>query len=253
MRKDTLIVQDSVRLEEVSRELTRRPSNDFSHDFIIVRNEMYLGVGRTRDLLVKITEQQIHSARYSNPLTMLPGSVPLHDFIDSCLQKTQPIIVAYFDINFFKPYNDIYGYSLGDSVIVRFAEHLRSLYQREDEMIGHIGGDDFIAVMVAADWQSRLEQTIEWFDAQRSRFYKANDIEANGIWSEDRRGGRQYFSLMSLAIGVVQPDHLRCVNHHEVASLVSEAKKHAKQLSHENNASSLYVSRRRGSSEPMLI
>ena len=152
MRKDVLRVEESARLEEASRELTRRPDSDLGQDFIIVRDGIYLGIGRTRDLLVKITEQQIRSARYSNPLTLLPGSVPLHDFIDSCLEKTQHIVVAYIDINHFKSYNDAYGYNLGDSVIVRLAEKLRSLSQYDGEMLAHIGGDDFIAVLSGNDW-----------------------------------------------------------------------------------------------------
>ncbi|MFP3479881.1 diguanylate cyclase, partial [Burkholderia sp. SIMBA_057] len=48
--------------------------------------------------------------------------------------------------NHFKPYNDIYGYEQGDQIIKWLAQILQKQLFRHGHFIGHIGGDDFVAI-----------------------------------------------------------------------------------------------------------
>ena len=82
---------------------------------------------RTSDLLRRITDQQIRNARYANPLTGLPGNVPINEHIEALLMSNADFAVAYCDINDFKAYNDAYGYAMGDKAISILARQLQEL------------------------------------------------------------------------------------------------------------------------------
>jgi len=66
------------------------------------------------------------------------------------LQKNPPqkLGVAYVDINGLKIANDTYGHQYGDSLIVRAAEHLYSVFR---DNVYRIGGDEFVVLCVGID------------------------------------------------------------------------------------------------------
>lgn len=240
MDHQPVIVPESTPLEEVSRLLT--DSNDrLSQDFIITRNGGYYGIGKTSALLRRITDQQIRSARYANPLTMLPGNVPIHEILDERLAVSDPFWVAYCDLNHFKAYNDYYGYSRGDEVIVCLAQTLAAAVDPGSDFVGHIGGDDFVVVFRSQDWEQRCNLLLELFAQYIRRLYEPRDLEHGGIRTRSRSGETQFFEVVSLAIGVVHPDPVHCTSHHDIATLASDAKREAKAI----GGNCLFVSRRR--------
>ena len=83
MSDDFLAVELTQSLQSVSRLLTSRARQRIEEDFIITHQGRYLGLGRVIDVLKLITEQKIQQARYANPLTLLPGNVP----IQQCLAR----------------------------------------------------------------------------------------------------------------------------------------------------------------------
>jgi len=240
---ETPIVFDcQTSIQDVSRTLTADSRLDISMDLIVTRNGLYLGTGKLRTLLQRITELQLRSARYANPLTLLPGNVPIYEWIDGLLSKESEFHIAYFDINYFKPYNDRYGYGRGDEVILKLGEILQQQVNPKRDFVGHIGGDDFVIIFTSLDWELRCKAVQDEFMRQTSSFYNAEDRVAGGIYSDDRRGNRQFFPILSLAIGVVNPDPTRVHSHHDVATLASDAKCQAKR----EGGPCLFVSRRRG-------
>lgn len=244
-----VIVDHEISLDEVSRMITKYVASDLNVDFIITRDDKYIGVGKIRKLLKRITDKQMRSARYSNPLTLLPGNVPIYEWIDDLLANQSDFHIAYFDINNFKPYNDIYGYSRGDEVIVMLAEILCEHANRGENLVGHIGGDDFVIIFRSEDWHERCVQILEQFEQETDSFYTAEDNRNGGIWSQDRNGQQQFFGKIGLAVGIVNPDAGRCSSHHDIATLASDAKSHAKKL----GGNSIFVSRRQGPSEPVHV
>jgi hypothetical protein len=97
-------------LQQVSRLLTSRARQRIEEDFIITLNGDYLGLGRVIDVLKLITELKIQQARYANPLTLLPGNVPIQQCLTRLLQQQRESVICYVDIDSFKPFNDLKGF-----------------------------------------------------------------------------------------------------------------------------------------------
>ncbi|WP_286236748.1 GGDEF domain-containing protein [Neptuniibacter halophilus] len=241
LSENVLFVESKMSLVEVSRLVTEQEHSALQQDIIITEDECYLGMGNLRDLLKRLTELKIQNARYANPLTLLPGNVPINNELDSLLRQTADFHVAYFDLNNFKPFNDCYGYSKGDQVIRLLGELLGRHVSHPGNFIGHIGGDDFVVIFRTQDWELRCERILRDFDREVREFYSPKELQAGGIWASDRKGDSTFFPLLGLAIGVVHPDPYRCSSFHEVAELAAMAKKEAKRQSE----SSLFISQRR--------
>lgn len=235
-------VDENDPLDLVSRQLTAGSAGRLPECFVVTRGGAYCGVGQTRDLLERITQQQIHAARYSNPLSGLPGNVPLYEAVDTLLTGGHPFTIAYFDLNQFKPFNDLFGYSQGDRVIQLVGDLLVAHTDRARDFVGHIGGDDFVVIFRTQNWLERCHAIVAEFDLGVRRFYSADALAAGGAWGEDRRGAALFFGLISLAVGVAQPDASLCQSHHDVAALATAAKHEAKKQA----GSFVYVSRRSG-------
>lgn len=58
----------------------------------------------------------------------------------------QPVAIAMLDIDHFKSINDDFGHAMGDAVLVRVAELCR-LALRETDLVGRIGGEEFMLVI----------------------------------------------------------------------------------------------------------
>lgn len=221
----SVIVDVATDLKVVGQLISEDPDQNLSVDFIVSENEQYLGVGKVRDLLRAITEEKLRTARHSNPLTQLPGNVPLYEWVDHLLLHQKAFVVAYCDINHFKPFNDAFGYSAGDEAILRLSRILCECVDLSCDFIGHVGGDDFILVMSSPDWQQRCEQILHRFAEAGRQLLPPNLTE---YWSLNRQGQQQKFGALSLAIGCVSPDLSLCKTHHQVSQLLAEAKHNAK-------------------------
>src|SRR5690606_34060438 len=86
MSDDFLAVELGQSLQKVSRLLTSRARQRIEEDFIITLDGRYQGPGRVIDVLKLITELKIQQARYANPLTLLPGNVPIQQCLARLLQ-----------------------------------------------------------------------------------------------------------------------------------------------------------------------
>lgn len=232
MSSDFLAVELSQSLQQVSRLLTSRARQRIEEDFIITLNGDYLGLGRVIDVLKLITELKIQQARYANPLTLLPGNVPIQQCLTRLLQQQRESVICYVDIDSFKPFNDIYGYGRGDEVLLCLAQCLNDRVDPSRDFVGHIGGDDFLLVLGPQDWRKRLNQLLDDFHSQCRRFYRAEHVEAGCFVALNRQGVRQEFALLSLSIGVVHlyPQACAQLDASQLAELASQAKHHAKDV-----------------------
>ncbi len=237
--KIPLSIDENVSVQAVSKKLTSTMRTDAA--FIITRNGDYAGIGTVMDLLEKITRQQINSAKHANPLTLLPGSVPINQHINQLLAKKIPFSVAYFDLDHFKPFNDVYGYDAGDNIIKAVADTIMQFVPPEKGQVGHIGGDDFIVIFTGDDWLPRCKSILKTFKHRVPSYYKNEDIKAGGIRTENRAGQKCFYPLISLSIGIVnETSTAQCQSHVEIADLAAGTKKQAKKI----EGNSLFVNGR---------
>ncbi len=216
-------------IETVSKQLTSTMRNDQA--FIITDAGEYIGIGTILNLLEEITRQQIHNAKHANPLTLLPGSVPINEQINRLLAAKTPFSFGYFDLDHFKPFNDVYGYSAGDDIIKAVANTLTQHIPAESGLVGHIGGDDFIVIFLGNDWLQCCENILDAFEKTVPSYYKDKDIKTGGIHTENRTGETCFFPMTSLSVGLVDPDSTsRCQSHVDIADLASQATQQAKRI-----------------------
>ncbi|GAB3316111.1 GGDEF domain-containing protein [Haliea atlantica] len=241
MEAEPVVVEQDMSMEQVSQLVTDNMQLRLDEEFIITNQGRFAGIGRVVDLLRKITELQVRSARYANPLTLLPGNVPIYERLDQLLENNESFAVAYCDLDHFKPFNDAYGYSQGDQVIQKLAELLTAAVHPEDDFVGHVGGDDFILIFTSRNWRERCERVLEQFHRAVRYFYRPDDLARGGIQGKDRSGKHIFHPLLSLSIGVVSPHPGSCSSHHDVAAMASEAKAQAKQ----QDGDALFIDRRR--------
>jgi EAL domain-containing protein (putative c-di-GMP-specific phosphodiesterase class I)/GGDEF domain-containing protein len=222
-----LSIDKNMPIDLVSKQLTSSIGSDPA--FIITDNGEYLGIGTLLDLLAEFTRLQIENAKHANPLTLLPGSVPINNQVNQLLANKIPFAFGYFDLDNFKPFNDVYGYDAGDEIIKVVANILTNQIPEDSGHIGHIGGDDFIVIFTCDDWLKRCENLLEIFKNTVPAYYREKDIKTGGIHTENRQGEKCFFPLISLSIGLVDPVSTSlCRSHVDIADLASEAKKMAK-------------------------
>ncbi|MCE2573412.1 GGDEF domain-containing protein [Motilimonas eburnea] len=229
MQTQPLIVESSLDLTQVSTQLTENDALELELNFIICRNGLYEGIGAIRDLMRELTQYQLKLARHANPLTLLPGNVPINQTLQQYLRQGGGFKVAYFDLNHFKPFNDCYGYSKGDEAISLLADILKQQLHKDQNFLGHVGGDDFIALLRDANWQVCCEQVITEFDHRITNLYKPQHLIQQGIKGIDRNGQSSFFPIMGLAVGVVSIPDNYTGSIEQITELASQAKKYAKQ------------------------
>ena len=186
---------------------------------------------------------QIESARYANPLTLLPGNVPINEHTERLLQTSKPFYACYCDLDNFKQFNDVYGYRKGDEMIQLTARILSWTCDAELDFLGHIGGDDFILLKQSADWERRCQQALQSFAQASALLFTEAHREAGGYISEDRHGNKVFHPLPSLSIGAACITPGQFNSHHEVTAAATEAKKMAKRT----QGNSLFVEQRTAS------
>ncbi len=240
MQTAPLVVEHDLSIEELSAVVSESDPRNLADGFIITDGGFYLGIGTARDLIREITQMQINAARYANPLTLLPGNVPISEHIERLLNAGARFSACYCDIDNFKPFNDVFGYQMGDEVIRLAARVLAENCDPERDFIGHIGGDDFIVMFQSTDWEGRCRAALKQF-AELMPSLLNEDNRARGHYvSEDRRGVETTYPFPTVSIGAVEVPANTITTHLEVSSAATHAKKQAKR----ETGNSFFVERR---------
>ena len=229
MKAITFSVDISASLDDVSADITENDEFDQRPDFVVVNQNKYLGLVSVRSLLKKMTEEKVKHAQHANPLTMLPGNIVIQDRMNHLLHHKQPFMMAYFDLDYFKPFNDVYGYAAGDEVIKLVADILSELCH--GEFVGHVGGDDFVVIFSHhLNGVDICRTVLQNFEARVVNYFESSHVSSGGYKAVSRDGEEQFFPLLSLSCGVIKPNVENTNSHHDVALLAANAKKQAKKL-----------------------
>jgi diguanylate cyclase (GGDEF)-like protein len=228
MHPEPVLCDEDMSLQGMADILRGEDQRYLSDGFIITSHGRYLGLGTGEALVRRVTEIRVEAARYANPLTFLPGNLPVTEHLARLLQAARPFAVAYFDLDNFKPFNDQYGYFRGDEMIRLLASVLTGDLRRDADFVGHIGGDDFMVVFQGTDWHARCDAMRTRFNGMAGNLFDEADRVRGGIDSEDRHGNRRFFPITTVAVGVACFDDTFPDDAESVASLAAAAKRVAK-------------------------
>lgn len=171
-----------------------------------------------------------------NPSTRLPGPGLIDQEIDRQIKMEQQFAVCYADLDNFKAYNDYYGYYYGDRVIRLTARIIKDVVFDlcHEGFVGHIGGDDFI-VVIPADLVPRIcEGILRTFDRIIPYRYQPEDRRRGYIITDNRRGEREKFAVMTLSIAVVVNKGKMFAHVGEMSHMLADLKKYTKSLTGSN-------------------
>ena len=198
------------------------------YDFITVTMDgKYYGIVTIRDLLDKTIEIEVAQAAQMNPLTMLPGNVLIEKALDEALRSAKARCVLYFDIDNFKAYNDVYGFENGDRMIAYLAKLISSSVG-ENDFVGHIGGDDFVAIVANENATPLCQHMIDEFGCRTAAFFNEPDRSNGFITARNRRGVEEQYPLVTLSIAGISTWKGRYVNVYALSAEASRIKKECK-------------------------
>lgn len=175
----------------------------------------------------------------ANPLTKLPGNTSIIGRIQERIDRKEDFALAYADLDYFKSFNDKYGFSRGDEVLMMTARIIVNTVRAvggAKAFVGHVGGDDFVFILPVDQVEAACQAVVRSFDDIVPHFYDADDRERGFIQSVDREGNRRTFPLMAISLAVVFNRDGRLTHYGEASQMAMTLKKKAKE-----NPRSCYV------------
>ena len=182
---------------------------------------------------VKNLNRLLTIKRRISALTGLPGNVQIHAELKKRITKKEQFAVLYLDLDNFKAYNDVYGFLKGDQIIEFTAETiLKCIHSKyvENSFVGHIGGDDFIAIVPDIEVDDICQSIIAMFDKEVVKFFTEEDLERGYIEVANRKGIIEQFALTSISIGAVIAEKGRFSNILEIGEVGAQVKHMAKSI-----------------------
>lgn len=231
MHTSFLAVAHNTPIDEVAKQAMARTADQL-YDFITVTKDgQYLGIVTVKDLLEKTIQIEIDNAKHLNPLTELPGNILIERELEQCLHLQKDYAVLYFDLDNFKPFNDVYGFEKGDLIIKLVATIMKTNIAKE-YFIGHIGGDDFIAIVESAGVDKLCQTMLTMFDEAVPQFYSDEDVARGFVTTKNRHGIEEQYPLLTLSIAGIINEYFSTT--YAIAEQATALKKRCKQRAGSN-------------------
>lgn len=179
----------------------------------------------------KIRRVQVDSSL--SPLTRLPGNLAIEAELRRRLDSNERFAVLYEDLDHFKAFNDVYGFTHGDEAIQMLASITVDVVRRRGtvrDFVGHIGGDDFLAVTEPDRAEEIARNVIDDFDREIRTLYNEKDLRQGYIETRDRRGALNRFPIMTLSIAIVSNAQREFLNYAQIGEATAELKRYAKSI-----------------------
>ena len=177
--------------------------------------------------IIKNIIDLLYMNRKVSPLTNLPGNVQIQAEMKKRLLKKEYFVMLYVDLDNFKAYNDVYGFSNGDEIIKFTARTIVDnvhRYEDDNNFVGHIGGDDFIAIVEDKDFEKICQNIIAEFSEGISEYFNKEDLKKGYLEVANRKGVMEQFPITSISIGAVEVDEGRFNNTLEIGEVGAQVK-----------------------------
>lgn len=206
MDPSPMIVDEREPVESVAKNANTRAMLKAYDEVIVTRGGLLLGVVTVQKMLTTLAQVQVEMAKGTNPLTGIPGNVALEKEIESRMRRGKPFCMLYADLDYFKVYNDVYGFKDGDLVILLLGRIMAWAVARHGQVgdfLAHIGGDDFVAIASPETAERVCLAVTRCFKRLIPYHYHPKDRELGWIKGKARDGVEQRFPLISVSIGIV--------------------------------------------------
>lgn len=208
-------------------------SEELADGIVITRSGRYAGCLLAHSLLKISNEARLQIAQDQNPLTKLPGNSAISDHVvRTGAGADRDRSLCYIDFDNFKPFNDAYGFRIGDRALILFSELLKRKLDMGRAFVGHVGGDDFFVGL--EDWPRdkvarHMRDLRADFAHQVDSLYSPEHRRQGFILAEDRTGRMQTYPLLTCSIAVMHiPKGVVIDNLDMLSNHIARLKQHAK-------------------------
>ena len=151
----------SAQPEAADLELVRGDGSTlWAHCMVSVLVDAASGRHRVEGVLYDITQRKVqeHAAQHRAEHDALTG-LKSRVFIESSLgqhvytarRDEGAVTLMFIDLDGFKGVNDRWGHAAGDAVLVEAAQRLRALFHRTCDVVGRLGGDELVVMIIGVD------------------------------------------------------------------------------------------------------
>src|SRR5262249_33900449 len=138
--------------------------------------------------------------------TGLPGSGEVEAEITRLMNGDEEFAFLSIDVDHFQRFNENFGYGKGDDVLSMLARLLADVMEEEGakvRFVGHLGGDDYVALTSSDSAQRIAEALTQRFDTESRAFFTPRDLERGYFEMVNRSGRREMVPLLALTIAIV--------------------------------------------------
>lgn len=232
-----MIYSFAVSIGKLQRATHRIADGDFDHEPGIPPGDEIGTLAQDFSRMAERLKQLEQISLDASPLTRLPGNIAIERSLNRRLREHATFVMCYMDLDNFKSYNDRYGYIKASELL---KETARLIYEAviqlndPDAFVGHIGGDDFVAIVSADKAEAACREIISDFDAMIPAYYSDEDRSAGAINGVDRYGVPRMFPLVSISIAALDCHPGDYATAAEIATVAAEVKDHVKGASGSN-------------------
>ncbi|HOK08531.1 MAG TPA: response regulator [Candidatus Hydrogenedens sp.] len=141
-----------------------------------------------------------------NQVTNFPGTDAIKREINHKLARGEQIAVVYINLVGFKPYCVSHGPDGQKKALIFLANLLVDLKKSlglYECFMAHMGGEHFVVLLNASDYEKFCEALVTNFDQKKSQLYTPQEYSQGYIYAVDRNGAEVRCPLMALSVGVV--------------------------------------------------
>lgn len=242
-------VESSLDLTSLTAILMESDARRLADGFVIVAGGRYLGMGSSGDVMRSLQGSRVLAARYTNPLTLLPGQVPINEHLDRLLVSKVAFTAWLVELDHLRGLNDVEGFAAGDALIHATARLLEAACEHGVDFAGHVAGARFVMLVQSEDWMPRAERLLERFTATLDA-HLSPEARERGYFTVKRRDGRDYVRpVPKLAIGILPVLPGVFESRHEVVAVAKRAADKARA----QTASAIHVDHQHGNAYPQSL
>ena len=147
-------------------------------------------------------------------------------------------MLIYSDLDNFKAFNDKHGVEAGDEAIMLTADIMKEAVAkegREDDFIGHEGGDDFLLLTVPERAQKLASFITGEFDKRIRSLYAQEELDKGYIEARARDTNEiRKFPIMTISLAGVSNSEKSIVSYAQLTNIAAEIKKAVKKMQGSN-------------------